>query len=123
MPFYDWRDMQTRRLAASSDSEGSIIIGELLTLNRSVSRPGARARPHTHRCEQIIQVLEGHAWFRVGAEAKTVRAGDVIHIPPQTEHEFWNSGEGDFVYLSFKNKSGDWPPAAPSGEASESRPD
>ena len=66
MPFYRWDEMKRKNLAKPSDSEGSIIIGEHVTLNRSVSRPGKLARPHTHDCEQIINVVEGTAWFRVG---------------------------------------------------------
>ena len=70
MPFYRWDEMKRKNLARPSDSEGSIIIGEHVTLNRSVSRPGKLARPHTHDCEQIINVVEGTAWFRVGDEGK-----------------------------------------------------
>ncbi len=36
--------------------------------------------------------------------------GDIIHIPVGAEHEFKNTGDGEFIYLSFKNKSEDWPP-------------
>lgn len=110
MPFYRWEEMRQKNLASPSDSEGSIIIGEHLTLNRSVSQPGKLARPHAHGCEQMINVVQGEAWFRVGDEEKNVAAGDVIHIPAGTEHEFRNMGGGEFIYLSFKNKSEDWPP-------------
>ena len=110
MPFYRWEEMTRGRIAKPSDSEGSIIIGDLLTLNRSVSQPGKIARPHRHGCEQIIHVVQGTAWFRVGTEEKTVTVGDVVHIPLGTEHEFKNTGAGEFIYLSFKNKSEDWPP-------------
>jgi len=58
----------------------------------------------------MIHILEGEAWFRVGDEERTVRAGDVVHIPLGTEHEFRNTGEEEVVYLSFKNRSEDWPP-------------
>ena len=67
-------------------------------------------RPHTHGCEQMIHILEGEAWFRVGDEEKNVRAGDIVHIPLGVEHEQKNAGGGRFVYLSFKNRSEDWPP-------------
>ena len=102
-------EMKRKNLARPSDSEGSIIIGEHVTLNRSVSQPGKLARPHTHDCEQLINVVEGTAWFRVGDEAKTVTAGDIIHVPEGTEHEFKNDSDGEFIYLSFKNKSGAGP--------------
>jgi len=59
MPFYHWDDMTRKNLAKPSDSEGSIIIGENITLNRSVSQPGKVARPHFHGCEQMINVCPG----------------------------------------------------------------
>lgn len=110
MPFFRWDDMTRRNLGKPSDSEGSIVIGDYVTLNRSVAAPGKLARPHSHGCEQMINVVQGTAWFRVGDEEKEVAAGDVIHIPKGAVHEFRNTGDVDFVYLSFKNKSDDWPP-------------
>lgn len=110
MPFYRWDEMKRGKIAKPSDSEGSMIVGQYVTINRSVAAPGKLARPHSHGCEQMIHVLQGKAWFRVGGEERTVEPGGVIHIPLGTEHEFRNLGEGEFIYLSFKNKSEDWPP-------------
>jgi quercetin dioxygenase-like cupin family protein len=111
MPFYNWDEMKRKHLAAPSESEGSIIIGDFVTLNRSVSAPGKIARPHSHGCEQLIQVVEGEALFQVGEEERAVTAGDLIHIPLGCEHGFKNTGGREFIYLSFKNRSQDWPPA------------
>ena len=92
MPFYRWEEMNQKNLAKPSDSQGSIIIGDNITLNRSVSQPGRLARPHTHGCEQLINIVSGTAWFRVGDEEKNVSAGDIVHVPVGTEHEFKNTG-------------------------------
>ena len=110
MPFFSWGSMERHNIAKPSDSQGSIVIGEYITLNRSVSPPGKLARPHSHGCEQIINVVHGTAWFRVENEERNVGVGDVIHIPKGAVHEFKNSGNVDFIYLSFKNRSADWPP-------------
>lgn len=110
MPFHCWDEMERRKLAAPSDSTGSIIVGEHVTINRSVNAPGRIVRPHTHGCEQMLHVVQGRAWFRVGEEERTVGAGEVVHIPEGTEHEMRNTGDEDFIYLSFKNISADWPP-------------
>ena len=110
MPFHRWADMTRRQLAAPSQSTGSMIIGEHVTINRSVNEPGKFVRPHAHGCEQMLHVEQGTAWFRVGDEERTVTVGDVVHIPVGTEHEMRNVGDEDFIYLSFKNKSDDWPP-------------
>lgn len=115
MPFFRWDEMTRKNLAKPSDSEGSIIVGEHVTLNRSVNPPGKLVRPHSHGCEQMINVVEGTAWFRVGDEEKHVSAGDVIYIPKGAMHEMKNTGDGEFVYLSFKNISEDWPPKGVGG--------
>ena len=70
MPFYQWDKMVKKNIAKPSESEGSIIIGENITLNRSVSQPGKVAKPHFHGCEQILNVVQGTAQFRVGIEEK-----------------------------------------------------
>jgi mannose-6-phosphate isomerase-like protein (cupin superfamily) len=46
----------------------------------------------------------------VGEEEKNAGPGEVVHIPEGTLHELQNRGEIPLVYLSFKNRSGDWPP-------------
>ncbi len=112
MPFYDWSKMKRKNLVAKTDSVASIIIGDNITLNRSVNQPGDEARPHTHGCEQLINVVAGKAWFKVGDEEKTVGPGEIVHIPAGTVHQFKNRGDEEFVYLSFKNISEDWPPEA-----------
>ena len=110
MPFYNWNEMTKKNLVAATDSVASIIIGENITLNRSVNQPGDEARPHTHGCEQLINVVSGTAWFLVGDEEKTVTVGDIVHIPAGMSHGFKNKSDEEFVYLSFKNISEDWPP-------------
>jgi quercetin dioxygenase-like cupin family protein len=110
MPFYNWNEMTKKNLVAATDSVASIIIGENITLNRSVNQPGDEARPHTHGCEQLINVVSGTAWFLVGDEEKTVTIGDIVHIPAGMSHGFKNKSDEEFVYLSFKNISEDWPP-------------
>ncbi|MBT3432555.1 MAG: cupin domain-containing protein [Nitrospinaceae bacterium] len=110
MPFHRWDDMKPRNLVKTTDSEGNLILGELTTVTRQIQPPGKATRPHTHGCEQMIQILEGAGWFRVGDEEKTVGPGEVVHIPMGALHELKNEGEDRLVYLSFKNRSEDWPP-------------
>lgn len=110
MPFYRWDDMKRRNLVATTDSEGSIVLGDFITLTRQVQPPGKVTRPHAHGCEQLIHIASGKGWFRVGDEAKNVQAGEIVHIPVGVEHELRNVGDEALVYLSFKNRSEDWPP-------------
>ena len=73
MPFYRWDDMKKRNIVSTTDSEGSMILGAFTTLTRQEQPPGKATRPHSHGCEQIIHILDGAGWFRVGEEEKTLR--------------------------------------------------
>ena len=88
MPFYRWDEMEQKSIAKASQSRGSIIVGDHVTLNRSVSQPGKVAHPHFHGCEQLLNVVQGQAKFRVGDEERIVGEGDIVHIPVGTEHEY-----------------------------------
>ena len=57
MPFYKWSDMSRKNLAKPSDSEGSIIVGEHITLNQSVSQPGKVARLRTAELVDALVVV------------------------------------------------------------------
>jgi hypothetical protein len=41
------------------------------------------------------RVLRGALHFRVGGDARIVREGEMIEIPPDTPHCFWNEGPAD----------------------------
>jgi quercetin dioxygenase-like cupin family protein len=49
--------------------------------------PHAVVAQHSHPHEQVGMILEGRAWFFIGGEEKTVKAGDVYRIPGNTPHK------------------------------------
>jgi quercetin dioxygenase-like cupin family protein len=50
-------------------------------------RPGGGTRPHFHaEHDEVLVYLEGEADFRLGNEATTVRAGDVVCVPSGVVH-------------------------------------
>ncbi|MCA9068309.1 MAG: cupin domain-containing protein, partial [Planctomycetaceae bacterium] len=58
--------------------------------------PGGRhvAELHIHPdAEEIVVVTRGCGMAQIGKETVEVRTEDVVHIPPNTEHEFRNTGE------------------------------
>ena len=52
-------------------------------------KAGAHAAAHRHPHEQIFWMISGRMEFRLGAEKKTCRAGDLAVIPGGVEHEAW----------------------------------
>jgi quercetin dioxygenase-like cupin family protein len=67
------------RMVASGD--GPMGVG------RVTFTPGAHTYWHKHSGEQTLYFLEGHGRVRVRGEAAAdAQPGDVVHIPPNTEH-------------------------------------
>lgn len=55
--------------------------------------PGGGPPPHIHTRESESYYVEaGELLFSLGEETKTVKAGDVVHIPKGTVHTFTNKG-------------------------------
>ena len=63
--------------------------------------PGANAGRHTHPGEELSYVLEGTVLLEVtGQPPRTLHAGDVFFIPPNTIHDGKNVGTGPAKVLA-----------------------
>ncbi|MUM18911.1 cupin domain-containing protein [Mycobacterium sp. CBMA271] len=72
-------------------------------------QPGATAARHKHPGEEIIYVLKGTLVYDIdGQGSKTVTAGDVLFVPPETFHSVRNIGDDEgselATYVVEKNK-------------------
>src|SRR5262245_20383159 len=55
--------------------------------------PGGGPPPHIHhREEEQFYVLDGEVTFRVGSKTIRASAGDFVHVPRETIHNFNNTG-------------------------------
>ncbi len=63
------------------------IVGANTMLARIVLKKGARVPMHQHFHEQISHVVEGALDFAIDGRNLTVRAGDILTIPPNIPHE------------------------------------
>ncbi len=80
-----WADIEVEQL---SDSIGrQFIVGTDMMIARVLLKKGAVVPMHQHHNEQITYILEGALQFLVGGEQVTVRAGEVLCIPPNVPHE------------------------------------
>jgi quercetin dioxygenase-like cupin family protein len=57
------------------------------TLARLVLKKGAHVALHHHSQEQVSHVVEGALKFVLNGEEITVRAGEILSIPPDLPHE------------------------------------
>jgi mannose-6-phosphate isomerase-like protein (cupin superfamily) len=57
--------------------------------------PGGRGPDlHLHPYAEVFLVEQGTAEFRAGDERRSVEAGHVVVVPPETPHGYKNRGEG-----------------------------
>jgi quercetin dioxygenase-like cupin family protein len=86
--FFRWDDMPRERV--TDQLERRLITGERMMLAHVYLDKGCVVPRHSHENEQLTYILEGALRFRIGddgAEEIDVRAGEVLHIPPNVPHE------------------------------------
>jgi quercetin dioxygenase-like cupin family protein len=64
-----------------------VISGEQGTMVYWRMKAGAHAAAHKHPHEQFAWMIKGAMEFRLGAEKRTVKPGDLLVIPGGVEHE------------------------------------
>jgi quercetin dioxygenase-like cupin family protein len=85
---FRWNEME--REAVTDGIERRIITGERVMLTHVYLKRGAVVPLHSHDNEQLTYILEGALRFWIGgdgSEVFDVRAGEVLHIPPNVPHK------------------------------------
>jgi mannose-6-phosphate isomerase-like protein (cupin superfamily) len=82
--------------------------GELGARNLSVTwlvlPGGAEQQLRSHQeAEQAYVVVRGSATMSVAGDTQEVSEGDLILVPPATEHSVRNDGSDDFAFLSIQS--------------------
>jgi mannose-6-phosphate isomerase-like protein (cupin superfamily) len=63
--------------------------------------PGAEQRAHSHsEAEQVYVIVRGRGQMQVAGDTEEVGAGDLVFIPPATQHGIVNDGTETLVYVS-----------------------
>jgi mannose-6-phosphate isomerase-like protein (cupin superfamily) len=79
--------------------------GDLGARNISVTwvdvGPGVEQRSHSHEdSEQIYVIVRGHGRMQVAGDVEDVGEGDLVFIPPATDHGITNDGSETLVYVT-----------------------
>jgi uncharacterized cupin superfamily protein len=84
------------------------MVAKKLGAGFDILAPGKRSCPyHYHLAqEEMFVVLQGTGTLRVAGEMLSVRAGDVVVIPPGPEypHQFINTSDAPMHYLSISTQ-------------------
>ena len=104
-PVEEWHRLRSRIL---------MDAGELGSRNLSVTwlevLPGDAQSLHSdEEAEQVYVVVRGTAKMSVAGDNQAISEGDLILVPPATDHEITNEGGSEFACVSIQS-----PPVASS---------
>jgi quercetin dioxygenase-like cupin family protein len=74
------------------------VSGEKVMMTRIVYRGGAVIPEHRHEAEQIMLVVAGRLWAKVGDEEAEVGPGALMVIGSNVVHAFRQLGDEDVVF-------------------------
>ncbi|MDX6633589.1 MAG: hypothetical protein QOG26_1594 [Solirubrobacterales bacterium] len=82
--------------------------GELGSRHMSVSwievPPGVDQTMHSHEeSEQVYVFVRGSGRMTVAGDTEAVGAGDLVLVPPATDHAIGNDGDADLACLSIQS--------------------
>ena len=83
--YHRWKDIPPEQLNPLTARQ--YVVGTNTMLARLTLKTGAHVPPHHHMHEQISHVVQGALLFRIEGEEVTVRAGEILCIPPHVPHE------------------------------------
>ncbi len=70
--------------------------------------PGARTVWHTHPKGQVLIVIEGEGFYQEkGKTAQSIKKGDVLNIPENTEHWHGASSLTKMIHIAITNYKDD----------------
>jgi mannose-6-phosphate isomerase-like protein (cupin superfamily) len=94
-----------QRIVLSAEPvEQPLLTGPPQTAGMRAGRVVLKAGEDMHRHstennEELLVFLRGKARVLLGSETLTMEAGQVLYIPPQTEHELHNDGPDELRYI------------------------
>lgn len=81
--------------------------GDGVELSFFVTHTPPRSGPplHVHPAAEVFLVQEGEAMFTVGDEQLVVSSGQIVMVPPETPHQFENTGDDTLRIVSIQPSS------------------
>ena len=82
---YRWKEIAPEQMNPLTTRQ--YVVGTRTMLARLVLKKDAHVPLHNHMHEQISHVVEGSLNFILEGKEVTVRAGEILCIPPHVPHE------------------------------------
>jgi len=100
-----WTDIASETV--TQGIERKYLTGDRITVAHFELKSGSIVPRHSHKSEQITQVLKGALKFAIDGREIVLRAGDVLQIPSWMEHQV-EVLEDAFVIDVFSPIRQDW---------------
>jgi unsaturated pyranuronate lyase len=84
MGFFDWDKMKPEEI--SGLYKRKVALGDNIVVARIEVKQWAVTQPHSHECEEVVIVLSGVWRFSLPEGEVTLRANQMLSIPPGVEH-------------------------------------
>ena len=92
-----WQDDDHGKLFNTKRPDGMKKFTNFARLNIN---PGKSNNIHTHEgIEQVYIVLKGGGTVHVGEEQQVVKAGDIVFLPADIPHGFFNTGDKQAIVM------------------------
>jgi len=96
--------LRYKRIVLSPESREQPLVSPPESVAMRSGRVVLQAGEDMHRHstsgnEELLVFLQGSALVQVGDQPVQMGAGQVLYIPPQTEHEVHNAGPGELRYI------------------------
>jgi len=90
--------MNAIEMEGVKDTSMAVMVGRSdgapnFALRSITVKPGGHTPKHSHDFEHEVYVVEGHGTVLLGDQMHLIRAGDVIYVKADLEHQFKSQGE------------------------------
>ncbi len=86
-------------LEADQLQHKEVLTAGPITIEVGKYPAGSAAPKNPHNEEELYYILSGTGQIRVGDDTHDVEAGDLIHVEPNMEHDFFNITEDITVLI------------------------
>lgn len=98
-PEREWHQLTTRILMDAGE-----LGSRHMTITRVELEPGVEQELHTHEeAEQAYVVMSGSGTVSVAGDSQRLEPGDLVLVPPASDHGLANPGEERFELLSIQS--------------------
>lgn len=84
MGFYDWDTLKSEEV--TEIYRRKVALGDSISVARVEALEGSVTHPHSHEGEEVVIVLKGAWRFHLPSGEVTVRANQMLSIPPGVMH-------------------------------------